>query len=208
MFSPTDGELARRALQGEPQAFGELVKRYQSSVFNVCYRLVGERLQAEDLAQEAFIRAYHRLDQYDAGRPFGPWVRRVAANLCLNHLQSEAARHRIHAGDLPFDDETTGKIAASGANDPGLNIAVSPGYWSATGTSSPEVLQEQAELSSIVHAAIASLPLAYRAVIELRHFQDLSYAEIAEQLGIPLSDVKSHLFRARRILAEKLKSYG
>jgi RNA polymerase sigma-70 factor (ECF subfamily) len=208
MFSPTDGELARRALQGEPQAFGELVKRYQSSVFNVCYRMVGERTQAEDLAQEAFIRAYRRLDQYDGERPFGPWIRRLSANLCLNHLQSEAARQRLRSGDLAFDDETTGRIAASGANDPVFNITAAPGYSLATGTSSPEALQEQAELSSIVRAAIASLPVAYRAVIELRHFQDLSYAEIAEQLGIPLSDVKSHLFRARQMLAEKLKPYG
>jgi len=84
MPDPSDRDLALRARRGDAEAFGELVRRYQASVFNVCYRLLGERREAEDLAQEAFIRAYERLDTFDADLPFGPWMRRVAANLCLN----------------------------------------------------------------------------------------------------------------------------
>jgi RNA polymerase sigma-70 factor (ECF subfamily) len=77
MPDPSDRDLALRARRGDAEAFGELVRRYQTSVFNVCYRLLGERREAEDLAQEAFIRAYERLDAFDAALPFGPWMRRV-----------------------------------------------------------------------------------------------------------------------------------
>ena len=83
---PDDADLARRARRGEAAAYGELVRRHQQAVFNVCYRLLGHRQEAEDAAQEAFLRAYARLETFDLSRPFGPWMRRVAANLCLNHL--------------------------------------------------------------------------------------------------------------------------
>ena len=82
----TDRDLALRAKAGDPIAFGALVERHQVSVFHVCYRLLGERRGAEDLAQETFIRAYQRLNTFDPALPFGPWVRRVAANVCLNAL--------------------------------------------------------------------------------------------------------------------------
>lgn len=175
MPDPTDRDLAIRARRGEAEAFGELVRRYQSSVFNVCYRLIGERREAEDMAQEAFLRAYQRLDTFDAGRPFGPWIRRVAANACLNHLEGSAP------ADVPLDEERD-----QAADE------------------QPEMAHEQSEQAEAVRAAILSLPPRYRVVIELRHFQDMSYDEIAMTLDIPLSDVKSHLFRARKILAERL----
>ncbi|MCC6568842.1 MAG: sigma-70 family RNA polymerase sigma factor, partial [Anaerolineales bacterium] len=89
MTAPTDRDLIVRARRGDGDAFSELVTRYQINVFNVCYRILHERGEAEDLAQETFMRAYHRLDQFDLEREFGPWVRRVAANLCINHLESQ-----------------------------------------------------------------------------------------------------------------------
>ena len=94
-----DRALIVRARQGEAEAFGELVRRYQAAAFNVCYRLLAERREAEDLAQEAFIRAYGRLGSFDLERPFGPWMRRVAANLCLNRLASRAP------AAAPLEDE-------------------------------------------------------------------------------------------------------
>src|SRR3989304_10198768 len=87
MDEASDRQLVARTRGGEADAFGELVGRYQNSVFNVCYRLLGDPAEAEDLAQEAFLRAFRRLASFDAERPFGPWMRRVAANLCLNMLQ-------------------------------------------------------------------------------------------------------------------------
>lgn len=180
---PSDQALVERLGHGDREAFGPLVQRYQASVYNVCYRLLGERAAAEDLAQEAFIRAYQRLHHYDPQRPFGPWIRRIAVNLCLNHLEAR------RPAALALDDERDAPLAAPATHD-------------------PAAAQVRAEEAAAVRAAILSLPPHYRAVIELRHFQDLSYAEIAATLNLPVSDVKSHLFRARKLLARLLDPPG
>jgi RNA polymerase sigma-70 factor (ECF subfamily) len=166
------------ALQADHQAFGELVRRYQTSVFNVCYRIMGERLEAEDMTQETFLRAHDRLGTYDADRPFGPWIRRVGANLCLNTIK------RRQLTMLPLDEGLEGSTTRVEER--------------------PEVARVNAERSEAIRDAILELPVQYRVVIELRHFFDMSYREIAEAVGLPLSDVKSHLFRARKLLAERL----
>lgn len=176
MLEPSDVDLLRRTRAGEVQAFGGIVQRYQQSVFGVCYRLLGHHAEAQDLTQEAFLRAYQRLESYDLNRPFGPWMRRLAANLCLNHLQSR------RPDQAPLDDELD---AASGAPDPGAAL-------------------EASQQSEAIRAALLSLPPHYRAVVELRHYQDLSYQEIAHALDLPISDVKSHLFRAHKLLAQRL----
>jgi RNA polymerase sigma-70 factor (ECF subfamily) len=180
MLDPTDQVLVRRTRAGEVEAFGDLVRRYQQSVFGVCYRLLGERTVAEDLAQEAFIRAFQRLESFDDTRPFGPWMRRLAANLCLNHL--DARRQAL----VLLDDEQDADLEAEPVGD-------------------PVAAREAAEQSEALRAALLSLPPHYRAVVELRHFQELSYGEIAETLKLPVSDVKSHLFRARKLLAQRLE---
>lgn len=174
MSAPTDRDLIQQARRGDAAAFSELVTRYQTSVFNVCYRILHERTDAEDMAQETFIRAHERLDTFDDERSFGPWIRRVAANLCLNHLETQRVTTQL-------DDERD-----------------------ADESQRPERQAEVRERSEQIRGALASLPVHYRVVIELRHYQELSYDEIAAELNIPLSDVKSHLFRARKILAEKL----
>ena len=89
MSAPSDRDLIQRARRGDAEAFGELVIRYQTSVFNVCYRILHERAEAEDMTQETFLRARERLHTFDEERAFGPWIRRVAANVCLNHLESQ-----------------------------------------------------------------------------------------------------------------------
>lgn len=178
MDESPDRDLILRARRGETDAFGELVGRYQTAVFNVCYRLMGERREAEDMAQEAFIRAYTRLESYDPERPFGPWMRRVAANQCLNRLEALPVAQPV------LDEERD-------PDDPSQR---------------PEPVTEQHDEAERLHRALLSLPAHYRAVLELRHYQELSYEEIAETLQLPLSDVKSHLFRARKVLAEKLKA--
>lgn len=176
MDASPDRDLILRARRGETDAFGELVGRYQAAVFSVCYRLMGERREAEDMAQEAFIRAYTRLDSYDADRPLGPWLRRVAANVCLNRLES------LPMAPAVIDEERD-------ADDPAQR---------------PESAAEQRDEVERVRLALLTLPPHYRTVLELRHYQELSYEEIAETLRLPLSDVKSHLFRARKLMAEKL----
>lgn len=175
MDAPSDRDLILNARRGNTEAFGELVIRHQTSVFNVCYRILHERGEAEDMAQETFIRAHNRLNSFDIERPFGPWIRRVAANVCLNHLESQKITTEL-------DDEKDADESQ------GLEKQV-----------------EVKERSEQIRAALASLPANYRTVVELRHYQEMSYDEIASELKIPLSDVKSNLFRARKLLAEKLK---
>ena len=174
MSAPPDRELIQRARRGDAEAYGELVLRHQTGVFNVCYRILHERTEAEDLSQETFLRARERLDLFDEERPFGPWIRRVAANVCLNHLEAQKRPAEL-------DEERD-----------------------ADKSQLPEALVEARERSEQIRRALASLPARYRVVVELRHYQELSYDEIAAELKIPLSDVKSHLFRARKVLAEKL----
>jgi RNA polymerase sigma-70 factor (ECF subfamily) len=178
MESSPDRDLVERTRRGDAEAYGELVRRYQTSVFNVCYRLVGERQEAEDLAQDALVRGFQRLETFDADRPFGPWVRKVAANVCLNALQRRAP------WSLPLDEERDDPIDAEQPD--------------------PAEAQERRDRAAHLRQALAELPPHYRAVIELRHFQDLSYEEMSRALALPLSDIKTHLFRARRQLARRL----
>jgi RNA polymerase sigma-70 factor (ECF subfamily) len=179
MENPSDQSLVLRTKRGELEAYGDLVRRYQGLVFNVCYRMLGDPHDAEDLTQETFIRVHSHLDSYDCDRPFIPWARRIAVNLCLNYIN----RNRRYV--LPLDDE--------------FELVVS-------NEQSPERAQEDHERKTSLRQAIGMLPAHYRAVIELRHFQELSYLEISKALNIPLSDVKSHLFRARKSLAQRIST--
>jgi len=182
-----DRQLVALALRGRPDAYGELVRRHQAAVYNVVYRLVGDRQDALDLAQEAFMRAYHAIDSFDAARPFGPWINRIAVNIALNWLQ----RRRV----------PTVPLARGAASDD-----AEPNEWPlADYSAEPERVYLAGEREALLRSAILALPPHQRAIIELRHFQGLSYEEIAAALGIALSDVKSHLFRARRRLRDLLE---
>lgn len=178
MAEPSDRALVENTLRGDLEAYGELVRRYQQSVYNVCLRLMGDRQSAEDQTQDAFLRAHRRLETYDLARPFGPWIRTVAANLCLNELR------RAGPVQLPLEEHD-------------LPLRTS---WT-----DPEGRLQQSEMAAAVRAALLELPPHYRAVIELRHYGELSYQEIAAGLGISVSSVRSHLYRARGRLAEILE---
>jgi RNA polymerase sigma-70 factor (ECF subfamily) len=175
MSSTDERGLARRVRNGDRQAFGELVQLHERTVFNVAYRMLGNVRDAEDAAQDTFLRAYRFFDRYDPGRPLGPWLRKMAANICLN---------RIEAGRPASELD----VAASPDPHPG-----------------PEAQVLMHDRERLIRAALLALPGRQRLVIELRHFQDLSYEEIAAEIRRPVSDVKSDLFRARRALAERLK---
>lgn len=179
MAEPSDRALVERTRRGEAEAYGQLVERYQTSVLNVCYRLMGERQAAEDQAQEAFVRAYRRLETFQIDRPFGPWIRRVAANLCLNAIKGAGPDHQ------PLEEEH---------DLPGERSWIDP-----------ERAQQQRERSEVVHAALHSLPPHQRAAIELRHYQELSYQEIGRALGWTLNEVRTNLYRARQAMAEALE---
>lgn len=183
----TDRTLALRVAQGDAEAFGELVRRHQSAVFNVAYRLLGNRRDAEDVTQEVFIRAFRAFHTFDPARPLRPWLKQIATNYTLNWLESARVRPETTAADL----------GQPGSENHGLD------EWQQE-SPTPEQALSAEETAGQVRVAILRLPPRYRAVIELRHFQELSYEQIAAALNRPLSDIKSDLFRARKLLAQQL----
>ncbi len=185
-----DRQLVTRALSGEPDAYGELVRRHQAAVYGAIYRLVGDRQEALDLAQDVFVRAYGALGSFDAERSFAAWVGRIAVNTALNWLRRRRLPTVPLGGERGPDDREPGRAGALPPADERLE---------------PERAYLAGERHERLRRAILALPAPYRAVIELRHFQELAYDEISQALGLPLSDVKSHLFRARRLLREGLE---
>lgn len=178
----------QRAKQGDGAAFAELVRRHQSAVFNVAYRLLGQRRDAEDVTQETFLRAYRSLAGFEAERPFAPWVKRIAANTAFNWLEAERTRRTVLEADLGREEDETADLDA----------------FPSPNTPNPEQTMVQQEQTLRIRHEILRLSPRQRLVIELRHFQELSYEEIATLLKRPLSDIKSDLFRARKLLAQRL----
>ena len=174
-------ELLAQAQRGDHKAYGELVGLYQQSLFAVCYRLLGQRQDAEDAAQEAFVRGFRSLAGFDRERPFGPWIRQIATNVCYDLLRERktAVVPLLDEQELPDDRPVNWREA--------------------------EQKQIAYERKDHLWQAIQALPPHYRVIIEMRHFQELSYNEMAEQLDLPLNTIKSHLLRARKLLLERLE---
>jgi RNA polymerase sigma-70 factor, ECF subfamily len=177
---PDETFLLARARQGDLAAFEVIVGRYQRRVYGVAVRIVRAHDVADDVAQEAFLRAWRSLDRFDLGRPFGPWVCRIAANLAVNHVRSPRAREE----GLPEGHAETPSA------DPGPLGAVL-----------------DAEARAVLDEAIAGLSPEQRAVFVLRSVEEMSYEEIAGALGISPGTVMSRLFRARERLAKALAPY-
>jgi len=178
--APDEAFLVARARQGDLSAFEEVVRRHQRRVYGVALRIVRSHDVADDVTQETFVRAWRALDRFDLGRPFGPWVRRIAANLAVNHVRSPRAREE----GLP---DGHGEVKAA-----------SPGPLDA-------VLDEEAR--QILDRAVAALPTEQRAVFVLRAVEEMSYEEIARALSISPGTVMSRLFRARQRLVRAVAPY-
>jgi RNA polymerase sigma-70 factor (ECF subfamily) len=179
-MGPEDSFLIARARQGDVRAFEEIVRLYQRRVYGVALRIVRAHDVADDVAQEAFVRAWRSLDRFELGRPFGPWVCRIAANLAVNHVRSPRAREQ----GLPEGHAETPSA------DPG-----------------PLGTVLAAEAQRVLDEAMAGLGPEQRAVFVLRVVEEMSYEEIAEALGISPGTVMSRLFRARERLARALAPY-
>jgi RNA polymerase sigma-70 factor (ECF subfamily) len=174
--SSTIGEpdLVRQAQQGDREAFGELVRCHRQGVVNLAYRLCGEAPLAEDIAQEAFVRAWQNLTKYQPRAPFRNWLYRIAANLMMDALRSE--REAVDIESLPL----------------------------ASPSADPESALIGKERARQVQAAVLGLPPASRAVLVLREYERLSYQEIADALSLPLGTVMSRLSYARKCLLAAL----
>ena len=174
---PTDDLLISQTLSGDQKSYEILVKRYQKRVHRLAQRLVRDADAADDVAQEAFIRAYYALSRYEQGRNFYFWLSRIAVNLALNHLSREK---RLVA--LPEDDTNL---------DPALST-------------DPTAEADASQLKARIGEAIEKLPLHQRSVLLLRAQEGLSYQEIARNLDISIGTVMSRLSRARQALKELL----
>ncbi len=184
-----EGEWIQLARQGDQAAFGKLVECFQTPVYNLAYRILGNTGEAEDAAQEAFIRAYMHLSRYDSERPFRTWLFSITSHYCIDRLR----RQRVDW--LPLEDE----IAAPEA------VAVESSV-SAPAAPDPHSVAVQHERQALIQRLLATLPPLDRAALTLCYWYDCSYEEIAETLGLSVSAVKSRLFRARRALAEQMTS--
>ncbi len=178
--APEDAFLVARARKGDLLAFEEVVRRYQRRVYGVALRIVRCHDVADDVAQEAFLRAWQSLERFELGRPFGPWVCRIAANLALNHVRSPRAREE----GLPEGHE----------EEPGRE---------------PDPLGSvlEGEATRLLDEAVAALPIEQRAVLVLRVCEEMSYDAIARALELSPGTVMSRLFRARERLARSLAPY-
>lgn len=183
---PTDAELVRDALAGSQAAYRTLVTRYASAAVNVAARLVRDRAVAEELAQDAFVRAFARLDSYDPERKFSSWFFRVLHNLVVDHLR----RRRVETVSLDA-------LTADGYQGPA--DAVDP---------SPEDELERRSLAAALEGALGRLRAEYREVVVLRYQQGLTIEEIAGVLELPEGTVKTFLHRARKELAGLLTAAG
>lgn len=172
-------DWVQAAINGDQDAFAELVYTYQDAVYNLCYRLLSDHVEAEDAAQEAFLRAYLNLRRYDPGRSFKTWVLSIASNHCIDRLR----RRRMQYVSL---------------DDPLPSLTLS------TNEPEPEDVTIFREQSQRIQGLLSELAPDYRAAVVLRYWYDYSYLEIADILDTTESAIKSRLFRARQMIAEKL----
>lgn len=172
----SDKELVARVKADDTRAFSVLVDRYKVKLFNLIYRMLQNRDEAEDILQETFLRVFREKESYDPTFAFSTWIYTIALNLCRNELKRKK-RFKFFGMDLIKDDR---RYAVETKGNPNL-------------------------LSSTLEKAIASLPVKYRTVFLLREVNQLSYEEMSESLSIPLGTVKSRVNRARLMLRDKLK---
>jgi len=173
-----------QAQQGDDEAFTRLVEAYQKPVYNLCYRMLGEPDEAEDAAQETFLRVYQNLARYDPARSFATWLLSIAAHHCIDRLR----RRRLPLLSID-DDETEIELPDRAAPD-------------------PEAEAERRDQQRLLHELLNTLDPTDRAALVLRYWYDFSEVEIAGSLDLTVPAVKSRLHRARRALAKKWQDAG
>jgi RNA polymerase sigma-70 factor (ECF subfamily) len=171
-----------QALKGDQVAFGHLVRAYERPVYNLTYRLLGDPLEAEDAAQETFLRAYNKLATYQPERKFVNWLLSIASHYCIDLM-----RRRSRAPELSLDGPL-------------------PPQWLTSDAERPDQRVDRKQQQEQIRRLLDTLEPTYRAAVVLRYWYDLSYEEIAETMGTTESAIKSRLHRARRMLAERLQA--
>lgn len=184
MTDPILSQWVYATLEGDQEAFAEIVYTFQDAVYNLCCRMLGERTEAEDAAQEVFLRAYSNLDRYDHSRAFKTWLLTIASNHCIDRLR----KRRMIFVDI---DEPLPETLSLASSDP-----------------LPEQAVLSNERSQRIQSLLDELTPDYRAAVVLRYWYDYSYVEIAQMMETTESAIKSRLHRARKLLADKLDQAG
>ena len=177
----------KRVLKGDQDAFTDIVSLYQHRLYQVCYRMIGNKQEAEDIAQEAFVRAYTNLHTFDQKRKFSTWLYRIATNLCIDRIRKKKP-------DFYLDAQVTGTD--------GLDMY----SQIASSETLPEDQVEQMELQDRIQYEISRLPDKYRSVIVLKYIEELSLQEISDILEMPLGTVKTRIHRGREALRKQLNN--
>lgn len=188
-----EARLAKRWKKGELEAFEELVLKYQDPVYNLVYRMVGNRQEAEDIAQEAFVKAFTGVDGFDLKMPFGTWMLRISANAAVDHL-----RRRRRKSEVPLD---TAFSRGADRGDGREVVSEPPG----SDSDIPENVSLENEVREVVQEALFQLPENYAAVLVLHHMEGMSYSQIGGVLGVPRNTAKTWAHRARGVLCEVLE---
>jgi RNA polymerase sigma-70 factor (ECF subfamily) len=177
----------KEVLKGDQNAFAEIVELYQDKLYRICYRMLGNKHEAEDIAQEAFVRAFINIHTFDTNRKFSTWLYRIGTNLCIDRIRKKKP-------DYYLDAEVAGTE--------GLNMY--------SQIASKEELPEQEvlkmEMQDRVQYEISRLPDKYRAVIVLKYMEDLPLQEISDILEMPLGTVKTRIHRGREALRKQLSN--
>lgn len=185
-----EAEHVRRAREGDRGSYGALVTHYQGRLYAAAVALVRNHEDARDLSQEAFVRAYRHLARFDLSRPFYPWIHRILRNLCLDHLQKHGPHRSVSYDELVEEShvafESRDGHLSSAPEDPRENI-------------------QREQMARHLRAGLDRLKPEFREILVMRHFDELSYQEIADSLEIPIGTVMSRLYHARRALAGEMK---
>ena len=185
----SDEALAVEARGGSEEAFARLVERFQRPVYSLLYRMVRQPEVAEDVAQEAFVKAWRAIGRFDESRKFSSWLFKIAHNSALDHLRRQGLD--TLSLDAPMGDDES---APALPEDPRAE--------------NPLARLEARDSGRALEQAIARIRPQYREILLLRFQQELSYEEIAELLEIPLGTVKIHIFRGRAELAREMRALG
>lgn len=190
-------EHSTTGLSSSSDRFEAFVLQHQDLVFGTAVRLLGNRSEAEDVAQGVFLKAFQRFDQIGASPTAGAWLRTVTRNACLNHLTRYRARWLLFSQLRRTNDGSDGR----GDTIDVVDRAIDP-------AGSPHSAVEQAETGARLDAALRRLPDHQRVPLVLFHFEQLSYQEIADTLGVALAKLKTDMHRGRLALRKALEGVG
>ncbi|HEY5950623.1 MAG TPA: sigma-70 family RNA polymerase sigma factor [Kofleriaceae bacterium] len=190
-MSELERSLLRRLRDRDERAFRELVEGHRDRVYNITFRMLGNRAEAEDVAQEVFISVFKTIESFREESKFSTWLYRIAVNQCKNRIKYLARRHDRDRDELDESTQGNGVNGSIGGPMP----------------SSPDKALASAQMEKLMQEAIANLEEDQRIVVVLRDVEDLSIEEICEITGLPDGTVKSRLHRARLVLRKRLQRH-